>query len=376
MKLIRLLVILNLLQRGYLAPIVQDVPVCRETNVSLDLDIPCKDSACVSYKNILYQMSGKQDEFNYIYTADFQKIIVYSNNGRVYRAECETISAFDIISKQPCSDYVGVNFQYKFAQTLGYLAKQMIIRLSINIDPMCKFSSEQNNFANYNNEFSLFKKDDKVAISARNDSTIGIDFEKQNILIENYDQAFSSSQSKLIRDALLLLVLFLILVYTVYRAVHSKRSLISIIKSTKNVFKKCRRNKRTLLPTTAVEIGKIIDQKIFQSVNLPTAPSAPIQPPQFCYPHLFDSRIADVDPNVYHTIVHHTNALPAINQGAHMSRSTSSIYQPRMTTRSASLSDVKEEIYETTNDCKIQCPHCPKTFKNKRGLAGHMVVHM
>ena len=29
-----------------------------------------------------------------------------------------------------------------------------------------------------------------------------------------------------------------------------------------------------------------------------------------------------------------------------------------------------------TTAAKIQCPHCPKTFKNKRGLAGHMVVHM
>ena len=36
------------------APIVKNVPVCRETNKSVDLDLPCHDTACVLYKNILY----------------------------------------------------------------------------------------------------------------------------------------------------------------------------------------------------------------------------------------------------------------------------------------------------------------------------------
>ena len=227
---LQVLMILMLIKHGYLDPIVQDVPVCRETNQSIDLDMPCQDKDCVAYKNIIYQMSGEDDVFNYIYTIDFQKIIVYSNNGRVYRTECEIIHSFDIISKQLCSSYVGVNFQLKFAQTQGYLSKQMIIRLKIKNDTICRFSSDQNNFANYNSEFSLYKKDDKVAIAARNDSTIGIDFEKQNVLVENYERVFGISISNLIRDASFIIIELLVLVFILYNAFQQRRSIFQTVK--------------------------------------------------------------------------------------------------------------------------------------------------
>ncbi len=81
---------------GTCAPIVKNVPVCRETNKSSDLDIPCHDTACVMYKNLIYQLSGIDDEFNYIYTGDFSQIIVYSNNGRVYYTECDIFTSYDL----------------------------------------------------------------------------------------------------------------------------------------------------------------------------------------------------------------------------------------------------------------------------------------
>ena len=85
--------------------------MCRETNNSIDLDLPCKDHACVISKNIVYQLSIQDDMFNYIYTADFRQVVVYSNKGRVYHTECDTISSFDLIQPQNCSKY----FKYEIS---------------------------------------------------------------------------------------------------------------------------------------------------------------------------------------------------------------------------------------------------------------------
>ena len=373
MNCFQLLVILKLLKYGYLNPIVQDVPVCRETNQSIDLDIPCQDKECVAYKNIIYQLSGEDDMFNYIYTADFEKIIVYSNNGRVYRTECEMIHSFDIISKQLCSNYVGVNFQLKFAQNQGFLSKQMIIRLKIKNDTFCKFSSEQTNFANYNNEFSLYKKDEKVAIAARNDSTIGIDFEKQNAIFESYDKVFAGSISKVIRDGSFLVVELLVLVFIVFNAFRRRRSIFQAIRFLFSVFNTCQCNRKIMMPTIA-HGAELNPPKAESYPNTrPTAP--PYAPPSqnACFSQLYpDSRVNLVDPNMYHTI---GNTLPSTISTGHLSRSTSLTYQPRIQTRSASLSSVNEDVYATT-DNSVPCPHCAKSFKNKRALAGHMVVHL
>ena len=48
--------------------IVKDLHVCKETNRSIDLDLTCKDTSCVTYKNAIYQLSRFDDEFNYVYT--------------------------------------------------------------------------------------------------------------------------------------------------------------------------------------------------------------------------------------------------------------------------------------------------------------------
>ena len=83
-------------------------------------------------------MSNRDDEFNYIYTADSKPVIVYSNKGRVYQTECEVVSSFDLIYRQNCSRYVAISFQLKYEQTTGYLTRQNIIRLKINNDEDCQ----------------------------------------------------------------------------------------------------------------------------------------------------------------------------------------------------------------------------------------------
>jgi hypothetical protein len=165
MKSVVFLVLTISLSYGTCAPIVKSVPVCRVTKKSIDLDLPCHDTSCVMYKNLIYQLSGIDEEFNYIYTADFSQIIVYSNNGRVYYTECDIITSYDLNQNQSCSKYVGVAFQYKFEQTHGFMSKQGIKRLSINFEANCVLPKAQ--------------IDDKVAISIRNDTIHSIDFEKQ-----------------------------------------------------------------------------------------------------------------------------------------------------------------------------------------------------
>jgi hypothetical protein len=92
-----------------ISSIYRNFPMCIETNNSIDLDLSCKDHACLIYKKIVYQMSTQDDMFNYIYTGDFKQIIVYSNKGRVYHTEYETISSFDLIQPHDCSKYVAVS---------------------------------------------------------------------------------------------------------------------------------------------------------------------------------------------------------------------------------------------------------------------------
>ena len=66
-----------------------------------------------------------------------------SSKGRVYQTECEIIQSFDLIAKQNCTKYVAVSFQLKYAQTVGFLSRQNIIRLKINKDDECPNSNEE-----------------------------------------------------------------------------------------------------------------------------------------------------------------------------------------------------------------------------------------
>ena len=93
------------------------------------------------------------------------------------------------------------------------MSNQNIIRMSIKSEVNCVFSKALVDFNNYNNEYKLYKKDNKVAISSRNDTIYPIDFEKQNRLIELYDEIFYSSLPNLLRDAFVSIYAILFLVF-------------------------------------------------------------------------------------------------------------------------------------------------------------------
>ena len=355
-----------------ISPINRNLPVCRETNNSIDLDIPCKDHACVIYKNIVYQLSSQDDMFNYIYTADFRQIVVYSNKGRVYLTECDTISSFDLIQPQNCSKYVAVanmkyqSFNFKHEQTIGFLTRQMIIRLSI-IQESCRQSPEIEEFGNYDKEFKVYKKADKVTITGRNDSSQAVDFDENNMVLDVYENSLDHSFAKLLKDLFNSIIGVFVSVVVIYKIIKkSKERCSKISKNTTNVSKKlcCYWFKRkVLLPTT---IQKDKNSKFHTSApsNAPLAPSAPSFSCAASYaPAYFDGT------NMYHTIGNVSNLFPHVNQ------STSALYQHRMPTRSCSNIYIKKEPGEV-DEKMFQCPHCEKQFATKRGLAGHIVVHI
>jgi hypothetical protein len=187
-----------------------NLPVCRETSKSYDLEAECHDTACVLYKNILYQMSNLDFVFNYIYTADHKQVKVYSNKGRVYETVCEMVSSFDLIHRKNCSKYVALNFLLKYEQSIGFLTRQNIIRLKIKHEDNCQISSEEKEFDNYDKEYKLYKKGDAVAISGRNDSIQFVDFKDQNKILESYDSVFASSLPNLLLDVFLSIVLIIV----------------------------------------------------------------------------------------------------------------------------------------------------------------------
>jgi hypothetical protein len=76
--------------------IVKDVPFCRSTNNSIDLEGECFDKNCAMYKNLVYIYSQIPDEFHHIFKSDGEKIIVYSNHGRAFYTDCTIINAFDV----------------------------------------------------------------------------------------------------------------------------------------------------------------------------------------------------------------------------------------------------------------------------------------
>ena len=316
-------------------------------------------------------MAGLDDEFNYIYTADFSQVIVYSKNGRVYYTECDIISSYDLIQNHSCSKYVGVTFQLKFEQSQGFMSKQSIIRMSINSEENCVFSKTQVDFKNYNNEYKLYKKDNKVAISSRNDSINPIDFEKQNPVIELYDDVFYSSLPKLLRDVFVSIYAIFFVVVCLYKAIKSRQTLLLLFKDIAINLKKfccwcCR--PQLIQPTTAMEIGKSQNNLPHTIYNLPPVPSAPSETPMAYRPF---TPLSYADPNVYHTI----GKFPNVHSQFSGANSASSLYQQRMPTRSCTTLNIKEEPYESTGELLV-CPICPqdppKLCKGQTGLAQHM----
>jgi hypothetical protein len=347
---------------GSCVPIIKNVPVCRVTNRSIDLDLPCHDTACVLYKNLIYQMSGQDDMFNYIYTADLGQTIVYSNNGRVYYTECDIIPSYDILQNQTCSKYVVVLFQYKFEQTIGYMSKQNIIRMSINHEENCEFPKTQVDFNNYNNEYKLYKKGDKVAISIRNDSINSIDFENQNAIIELYDQLFSTSLPKILREIFISIIALVLLFLGLIKAIVNRQKLFFPIERILFGFKKiCCWCCRSQIIEPTMDCAKAANYPPHTIINLPPPPSAPLET-SAAY-RTFANHPSYVDPNLYHTIGNN--------------RSSTDLYQQRMPTRSCSVLSIKEEPYNSVyNPEMVTCPLCPqnppKLCKGQTGLAQHM----
>jgi hypothetical protein len=383
-KLFGVLIFFSYITRGLCAPIMRNLPVCRETSKSYDLEAECHDTACVLYKNILYQMSNLDDVFNYIYTADHKQVIVYSNKGRVYETVCEMVSSFDLIPRQNCSKYVAVNFQLKYEQSIGFLTRQNIIRLKINHEDNCQISSEEKEFGNYDKEYKLYKKGDAVAISGRNDSIQFIDFEDQNKILESYDSVFASSLPNLLLDVFLSIVGIIVYAAIFYKIIINLKSIkrcTSVSKKTLHGSKKlccwCKSIDKKLEPTTQNTKVPVFNPTItYQPTNSfksqstadfaqPILPSAP--------PSLPCSQIyLEGGPNLYQTI---GNNLPVSYN------STASLYQARMPTRSCSNIHIKEEPYEDANRGEYDtiCPHCPmypppkwpKYCKGTVGLALH-----
>jgi hypothetical protein len=302
----------------------------------------------VAYKNAIYQLSRLDDEFNFIFTGDSQKTVVYSNNGRVYYTECETISSIEILQSFPtCSIYAAVVLQYKYKQTQGYLSRQMIIRLKINKPIKCINSNEEINFGNFDSEFSIYKKGDLQSIAGRNDSTEPLDFEKEFEPLESYDHTFSKPISRMLRDAMIFsifLLAFLLKLFSQRKFILKKLKMIQIL---------CK--KRKIMPTT--EQGAIQARQTFMP-PIPSAPTAPSFP--------LTNFISSWEPNVYHSIYNANPSLPL---------------QHKMPLRSASAANVntyiKQEPYES-NGC-VQCPHCdpngpngPKMCNGQLGLSIHM----
>jgi len=356
---------------GSCSPIVRNLPVCKETNKSIDIDSVCGDTACVIYKNLLYQLSFQDDVFNYIYTADFKQVIVYSNKGRVYQTDCEIIQSFDLIVKQDCSKYVAIKFQLKYEQTIGYLSRQMIIRLNINPKETCENNNEEKDFGNFDKEFKLYKKGNSIGISGRNDTSKEIDFEEQNPVLEAYDNTFSSALPNLLRDIFLSIVGIFVYLAILYKIIINtrERNCLNISKKTINDSKKlccwCKFGK-TVEPT--MEREPKFPQSALSTTASVNSFAPQVSTSSFAFP--LASAPSFQDSNVYHTI---GNNFP-VNYN-----STSSLYQTRMPTRSGSNIYIKEEPYGSNAGDTI-CPHCPqgpppkwpKKCKGQVGLSLHL----
>ena len=100
--------------------------------------------------------------------------------------------------------------------------------------------NEEKEFGNYDKNYKLYKKGEDVAITARNDSILSIDFEDQTPLLEAYDTAFASSIPNVLRDVLLSIVgiiAYAVIFYKIIRNIKSKKSCASLSKIIKRCFK-------------------------------------------------------------------------------------------------------------------------------------------
>ena len=288
----------------------------------------------------MYSLSKLYDEFNYVYTADYKKTVIYTNNGRAYYTLCTAIEMFEIVEKfSSCSEYIKIFFIFQFKRIEGYLSRQFIIRQKITIKNNCAISKDVENFGNYNSEFSIYKKEDQVTLAVRNDTIEAIDFEEQPL--EKYDLLFSYSVTRFIRDLVILLLFVSLLLIRIYNI---RQILICRFKML------CRKMccRKTLLPTTN---------------DIPTATSAPsaymnkasvissYPPASSNLPfHQY------FDPNVYQSI---GPAYQSTSQMPHYS------IKPCFSESSLSMNGIP------VGD-QMKCPQCDKLCRNNLGLAQHL----
>ena len=72
---------------------------CSTSNQSIDFDLKCSNYYCIIYKNILTSFLKYDDEFNFVYTLNEKKKVVYTNNGRIFYANCKIIHGIEILEK-------------------------------------------------------------------------------------------------------------------------------------------------------------------------------------------------------------------------------------------------------------------------------------
>ena len=326
-----------------LSHMVIDTPYCKVTNKSVDLDGECFDKNCAMYKNFLSVYSGVEDEFHRLYNSNNEKVVVYSNNGRIYYTECYNINAFNIIENvSVCTVDTLVKFQFHFIETDGYYTKNSIIRESSNYRKFCEFSSSIKNIGNINKEFSIFKYDKQVAIARRNDSLTDLDFEQQNQMVEMYDRQFGNSNIFIIIQALVVTIIFF-LMFVKYLFDERKKmcKLVTILKiSCKKISKK-----KLVLPTTNASQ----DHHIY--------PSAPYLPAPF--PPQITARatvpLSIYDPSVYHTIGNHN----------YLTRS-----------QSAMIIDNEKDLPFLCKEYTQNGEKCDRRFGTLQGLGQHIAKHI
>jgi hypothetical protein len=323
--------------------IVKDVPFCRSTNNSIDLEGECFDKNCAMYKNLVYIYSQIPDEFHHIFKSDGEKIIVYSNHGRAFYTDCTIINAFDVKENVTvCTLDTLVGFQYQYQQTEGYYTKNAIIREKNNYNKLITCSSSMINVGNLNSEFSIYKLDNHVTVARRNDSLTKLDFEHQAPIIEAYDRTFGNSNTFIIVQALIICFLCIL---RFLKCIYVTRSVLwdKLIMIFSKIYKKTSfKEKKIILPTT-------IDNRLLPAPSAPFHAPNPIQfNPPFAKASVPDQPFSIYDPNVYQ-----------------------SIYDPNgnyhQIPRSQSVTTMSDDL----KGDQIRCPECGQVCKGQVGLAMH-----
>ena len=342
MKFLQLILVISSLIDTHQVVIKNEFHLCHPTTQNIDLDLPCNDNNCVSYKNTIASLTKLNDVFNYIYSNN-KKEVVYSLNGQVFIVTCEIVNEIDVYEKvTSCTDDIMVSTFSKKIKIDAYITKIGILRLqSKKVE--CASDNIIRHFNNENREFQIFIKNNLITIIQRNETSVPVEFENNLWLIEIYNKFSILNQSALqfTRDFSLISITFFILIQ--YFAKNSNFKRFKRLLKCSKYFKNYEKNKKPKILNSTFN-PTLISNKTSSMYALP---SHPIQLFQITNDNVHDSAAINKT---------------AISNLGKTSRSCSSIH----------MSTLNE-----TNGYNQVCPveNCRKMCKGLVGLKAHMRIH-